>query len=278
MTRLMRAPLALPVVLARHRFLVGQLVWRSFSARHAGSYLGWMWAPVSTVVQFTLYLVVFAVILEIKVEGLGIDLARRPDVGFGVFLITGMLPFLVLNDAVLRSTRVFRANVSLVQRVRFPAEVLVLSDTFGGLLHHAAALVVVTGICLARGHLGWDGLPWLGLGLALLLLLVVGLGLLMSVVGAYLPDLSEVLGLLLQVAFFSAPIVYPLAAVPAGHLRTVVEWNPLTALVGVFRAGLLGASAPSAAAVATLAGLGLAAVALGAAALDRWRDTIPDAL
>jgi lipopolysaccharide transport system permease protein len=278
MTRLLSAPLALPGILARHRFLLAQLVWRSFSARHAGSYLGWMWTPVATAVQFTLYLVVFAVILEIKVEGLGIDLARRPDVGFGVFLITGMLPFLVLNDAVLRSTRVFRANASLVQRVRFPAEVLVLSDTAGGLLHHAAALVVVAGVCLAGGHLGWEGLPWLGLGVALLLLWAAGLGLLMSVVGAYLPDVTEVLGLVLQVVFFAAPIVYPLAAVPAGPLRAVVESNPLTALVGVFRAGLLGASAPSQATIATLAALGLVAVALGAAALDRWRDTIPDAL
>lgn len=278
MSRPLVAPLRLAQTLLRQRFLLGQLTWRSFLARHAGSYLGWLWTPLATALQFALYLTVFSFILEIRVEGLGIDLARRPDVGFGLFLITGLVPFLALNDVVLRAARVFRANASLVQRVRFPAEVLVLGDGAGALLHHAVAFAVVVAVCAARGSLGLAGLPWLALGVVLVLLWAVGLALLVSVVGAYLPDLAELLALALQVVFYGAPIVYPLALIPPGPLRTVVDLNPLTQLAGVTRAGLLGAAPPSALAVAvvTLGGLLLAAV--GAAALERWRDRIPDAL
>lgn len=263
-------------ILTRHRFVVGQLAWRAFAARHAGSYLGWLWTPLATVVQFALYMVVFSAILQIKVEGLGIDLARRPAVGFGAFLITGLVPFLAFNDAVTRAARVFHSNASLVQRVRLPAEVLVLGDVAGTLLHHAISLAVVILYCVWRGHLSIAGAPWLALGLAAAVVWIVGAALLASVLGAFLPDIAEAIGLGLQVMFYGAPIVYPLALVRPELVRTVVELNPLTPLVGVMRSGLLGANAPALTSVVYLVIGGVVLLVVGSAVLDRWRKSIPD--
>ena len=276
MTKHLSAAWTLPRTLARHRFLVRQLAWRAFAARHAGSYLGWLWTPLSTAVQFALYMVVFSAILQIKIEGLGIDIARRPGVGFGVFLITGLVPFLALNDVVLRAARVFRAHASLVQRVRMPPEVLVISDVAGTLMHHAISLALVVVFCLWKGHLALAGVPWLVFGLGLLVLWIIGAALWVSIVGAFLPDVAEVMGLAMQVLFYAAPIVYPLALVRTEWVRTVIESNPVTPLVGVLRAGLLGASPPSPAAIACVAAGGILTVVLGAATLDRWRASIPD--
>lgn len=272
------AALRLLPTLARNRFLLVQLVWRSFAARYAGSYLGWLWTPLATLVQFALFMVVFSVIFEIKVEGLGIDLAHRPPVGFGIFLITGLVPFLALNDAVLRAARVFRAHASLVQRVRMPAEVLVIGDVFGAVLHHAISFVVVLAICVVGGHTRLTDAPWLVAALALIVLWVIGLSLTASVLGAVLPDISEAFALGMQLAFYGAPIVYPLALVPEGVLRSVVEANPLTPLVGVVRSGLLGAVPPALSSVALVTAGGLVLVVVGAAALDRYRYTIADLL
>jgi len=278
MRQLVLAPYRLALALGRHRFLLFQLAERSFSARHAGSFLGWLWTPVSTAILFALYVIVFSKILQVKIGGLGIDLARRPDVGFGVYLMTGMVPFLALNDVVLRATRVFRSNVTLVQRVRFPAEVLVLGDVLGVMLHHAVATVVVVAVCAFQGHMTLAGLPWAALGVALFLLWIVGLSLLVSVAGAFVPDLAEVLTLVLQVAFYAAPILYPLSIIGNGALAQMIQLNPLTTLVSVVRAGLLSTPPPHLAAVAVVAAAGGALVVCGAAALDRWRATIPDYL
>jgi lipopolysaccharide transport system permease protein len=276
-TRLL-APLRMLPTLGRNRFLLGQLAWRAFAARHAGSYLGWLWTPVSTLVQFALFMVVFSVILEIKIDGLGIDLARRPDVGFGVYLITGLVPFLAMSDAVVRAARVFRSNVTLVQRVRLPAEVLVLGDLLGTLFHHALSFVVVVTLCVWRGHMGVANLPWLLLAVVLFVLWIVGLGLMASVLGAFLPDVPEILGLVFQVLFYGAPIVYPLAMVHDGLLRTLIEVNPLTPMLGAARAGLVSAAPPPAVAVALLVVAGAGLVVVGSVALDRWRFSIPDLL
>lgn len=278
MTRYLTAPLRLVPTLVRHRFLAGQLAWRAFAARYAGSYLGWLWTPVATLIQFALFVVVFSAILEIKLEGLGIDLARSPPVGFGLYLITGLVPFLALNDAVLRASRVFRTHASLVQRVKMPAEVLVVGDVMGTVLHHVISFLVVLGICVWGGHAGWANLGWLMGGLALMAIWIVGLSLTASVLGAVLPDVPEGIGLTMQVLFYGAPIVYPLALVPEGALRLVVNANPLTTLVGVMRAGLISSAPPELPWLVGSVGLGLALVIVGAMALDRWRYTIADLL
>jgi lipopolysaccharide transport system permease protein len=265
-------------VLMAHRFLVVQLAWRSFASRHAGAVLGWLWTPLGTAVQFVLYTVVFSVILQIKVEMAGTDLARRVPVGFGVFLITGLVPYLALNDVIMRSSRVIRANATLVQRVRLPLEVLVVGDILGTLMHHAAAVVLMILYCAWAGHLAVAGAGWLMVGIVLLLLLAVGFGLLVSVLGVALPDIPEVLALALQFVLYGAPIIYPLNFVKQDVLLTLIELNPITPLVGVFRAGLLGVAPPDAVGIIYLFVLSAVLLVVGAAAIDRYRATIPDLL
>jgi len=264
--------------LVDNRFLLGQLARRSFASRHAGLLLGWLWTPFGTAVQFLLYTVVFSVILQIKVELGGTDLARRLPVGFGVFLITGLVPYLALNDVIMRSARVVRANAALVQRVRLPIEVMVIGDILGTLMHHATAVVLMILYCVWAGHLTVAGIGWVALGIGLLLVLAIGAGLLVSVLGVALPDIPEVLGLVLQFVLYGAPIIYPLSFVKQEWLSVLVQANPITPLVGVFRAGLLDVAAPSVLGIVYLIVLAAALLVVGAAAIDRYRTTIPDLL
>ncbi len=278
MSRYLLAPVRLVRTLYAHRFLLAQLAWRSFASRHAGAVLGWLWTPLGTAVQFVLYTVVFSVILQIKIELVGTDLARPMPVGFGVFLITGLVPYLALNDVIMRSSRVIRANATLVQRVRLPIEVLVVGDILGTLMHHAAAVVLMVLYCAWAGYLAVTGAGWLLAGIALLLLLAVGFGLLVSVLGVALPDIPEVLTLALQFVLYGAPIIYPLSSVKQGVLLTVIQMNPITPLVGVFRSGLLGLAPPDPAGIIYLLILSAVLLVVGAAAMDRFRTTIPDLL
>jgi ABC-type polysaccharide/polyol phosphate export permease len=279
MSRYLLAPARLMRTLVTHRFLLGQLAWRAFASRHAGAVLGWLWTPLGTAVQFLLYTVVFSVILQIKIPLMaGTDLAERVPVGFGVFLITGLVPYLALNDVIMRSSRVIRSNATLVQRVRLPLEVLVVGDILGTLMHHAAAVVLMIIYCAWAGYLAVAGTGWLLFGVLLLLVLAIAFGLLVSVLGVALPDIPEVLGLVLQLALYGAPIIYSLTLVKQGWLRAMIQANPITPLVGVFRAGLLGVAPPPVSGVIYLIVLAAALLVVGSAAMDRYRTTIPDLL
>jgi len=278
MSRYLLAPARLMRTLVNHRFLLAQLAWRAFASRHAGAVLGWLWTPLGTAVQFALYTVVFSMILQIKIELYGIDLASRVPVAFGVFLITGLVPYLALNDVIMRSARVIRANATLVQRVRLPLEVMVIGDMFGTLMHHAAAMVLMVAYCLWAGHVVLATFGWFVLGVALVVVLSVGVGLLVSVLGVALPDVPEVLSLALQFALYGAPIIYSLTLVKQDWLLALIRANPITPLVGIFRAGLLGVAPPAAGGLVYLVTLAVVLLIAGAAAMERYRTTIPDLL
>jgi ABC-type polysaccharide/polyol phosphate export permease len=278
MDRPILAPARLLRTLSTHRFLLTQIAWRSFASRHAGAVLGWLWTPLGTAVQFVLYTVVFSMILQIKIELVGTDLAKHVPVGFGVYLITGLVPYLALNDVVMRASRVIRANATLVQRVRLPLEVLVVGDIIGTLMHHAAAVVLMVAYCALAGHLVLAGAGWAVLGIVLLLLLAIGIGMVVSVLGVALPDIPEVLALVLQFALYGAPIIYSLTLVKQEWLLALIRANPITPLVGLFRAGLLGVAPPELAGLVYLVLLAVALLICGAAVIDRYRTTIPDLL
>ena len=157
-----------------------------------------------------------------------------------------------------------------------PPEVLVAGDALGTMMHHAISFTLVVGYCVWRGHLGVSGVPWIVLGLGVLTLWTFGAALGVSLVGAFLPDLAEMTGLALQVVFYAAPIVYPLALVDSAWVRSVIELNPLTPIVEIFRTGLIAAAPPTPTAITYAVLGGLLVTGVGAASLDRWRASIPD--
>ena len=68
------------------------------------------------------------------------------------------------------------------------------------------------------------------LALFVMLLWIVGLALVVSLLGALLPDLAEVVGLVMEVVFYTAPIVYPVALVQSIGGRTLIQLNPCAAI------------------------------------------------
>jgi len=252
-------------------YLLWQLSVRAFLSRNAGSVLGLLWPFLNTAVQLALYWVVFSKLI-------GIRLAQGSSVSFGLYLMVGLVPYIAASDALTRSTSLFRTNRTLIQRVRFPAEILVMGELTGTLLHHGMAFLVVVGVCVAMGTVGLSGLPWLFLGLGVLVLWLVGLSLLLAVAGALLPDIGEILGLTLLVVFYAAPIVYPMTMIGNHTLRTVIALNPLTQIVGLIRAGLLQMPPPGWWAVAILGGVGLLLAGAGVVAVAGIRRQLADLL
>ncbi len=258
-------------VLRSNGYLLWQLSVRAFLSRHAGSVLGLLWPFLNTAVQLALYWVVFS-------KMIGIRLAGDSPVGFGLYLMVGLVPYIAASDALTRSTTLFRANRTLIQRVRFPAEVLVMGELMGTLMHHGLALLVVIAVCIAAGAVHLASLPWFFLGLAVMIVWLVGLCLLLAVAGAVLPDIGEVLGLTLLVVFYAAPIVYPLTLIQNPGLRTLISLNPLTQIVGLIRAGLIQMPPPGWWAIGALGGVGLVLAGCGIVAVAAVRRHLADLL
>lgn len=215
-------------------FLLRELVKRDFQGRYAGSLLGFVWSFVQPLWMLVLFTFVFSTVMQVRLPG-----AHTQH--FSVFLFSGLLPWLALQEGVLRSSTAVTDNASLVKKLRFPAEILVLAVVLAALLHEAIAAAIFLVVVAVMGDLSWTSLPVLLLALPLQIALTVGLGLLLGSVHVFFRDTAQVLGMVFTAWFYLTPIVYPIASVPARFLPWI-EANPLTALVGLYRQALLGAT------------------------------------
>jgi ABC-type polysaccharide/polyol phosphate export permease len=119
------------------------------------------------------------------------------------------------------------------------------------------------------GELSWTTLPWLLVALPLQVALTAGLGLTLGALQVFFRDIAQVVGMVLTAWFYFTPIVYPLPQVPQPY-RGWVEWNPMTALVELYRTAFLGGGVPEG-----LLRLGLLAAVLLAAGLWLFRRLKP---
>jgi lipopolysaccharide transport system permease protein len=218
----------------RHNlFLLRELVKRDVQGRYAGSFLGLLWSFIQPLWLIVLFTFVFSTVLKVSPVG------ERTS-NFAIFLFGGLLPWAAIHEGVLRSSTAITDNASLVKKLRFPSEILVLAVVLAALVQQAIAAAVYIAV-LAWVVDDWSagGLPLLLAALPLQLGLTLGLGLLMAAVHVFFRDTSQILGMVFNVWFYLTPIVYPLKLVPPQY-RGWVELNPLTALVGLYRQAFFG--------------------------------------
>jgi lipopolysaccharide transport system permease protein len=146
---------------------------------------------------------------------------------------------MALQEGVMRSSTAITDNSSLVKKLRFPAEILVVAVVLAALLHEAIAAAIFLGVLGFLGELTWSGLPLLLLAVPLQIALTLGLGLLLGSLHVFFRDTAQVLGMVFTGWFYLTPIVYPAALVPE-RWRGWIELNPLTPLVGLYRQAFLG--------------------------------------
>jgi ABC-type polysaccharide/polyol phosphate export permease len=254
----------------RFRFLLRELVARDLRSRYAGSLLGFLWAFVHPLWQLALFTFVFGYVLEVPLVG------ERSE-SFPLFLFAGLLPWLAVQEGTLRAVTSVAENANLVKKLRFPSELLVASAVLGSLAHQGVALALFGAIQAARGELAIAALPGLALAILAHTALAYGLGLAGAALQVYFRDLAQVAGVALSAWFYLTPIVYPLGLVPEA-LRSALLYNPLTAVVGLYRAALVGAPAPPAVAILVLVASAAAATALGTALFRRLSPGFPDEL
>lgn len=214
-----------------HLFLLRELVRRDFQSRYAGSALGFVWSLVQPLWTLLLLTFVFSTVMKISPVG-----SRTGH--FAIFLFCGLLPWMALQEGVLRASTAITDNSSLVKKLRFPSEILVLSVVLAALLHEAIAAAIFLGVLASLGELRWGGLPLLLLAVPLQIALTVGLGLLLGTLHVFFRDVAQLIGMIFMGWFYLTPIVYPASLVPE-RFQAWIELNPLTALVGLYRQALL---------------------------------------
>jgi lipopolysaccharide transport system permease protein len=224
--------------LIERRGLLFQLVRRDFHQRYVGSAAGWLWGVIHPIVLLLSYTFIFSVCLHQK-PGPGQVTQNYP-----LFLFAGMLPWLLFNETVTRSSAALVEQASLITKTVFPAEIVPVSIFLSALVSHLmATALVVAGAAIILNHISVT-LVFLPVFIALLGLFAIGIGWIASSLQVYLRDTAQVLTVALTFWFWLTPIFITEQQFPRS-LRFLLVLNPLAYIVKAYREMLLGYHIPS---------------------------------
>ena len=217
----------------QHRDLTWSFAVRDIKARYKQTALGAAWAvlqPFSLMIIFTL---VFARFAKVSSDGLP----------YPIFSYTSLIFWTFFSMTVTQGTVAIVANASLVRKIYFPRETLLISIVLSAALDLVIAAVIFGGmLAYYRIALAWTVL-WVPVLLMLQTLFALAIICASSAVHVNYRDIGHGLPLGLQVWLFATPVAYPLSVVPAA-LLPIYMLNPMTPIIDGYRRVILHGQAP----------------------------------
>lgn len=228
-----------------------QLVTQQLILRYRRTALGYLWTLINPLLMMSVMAVVFSALYKTDLKT------------FTIFLFAGMVPWNYFNSVVSQSSLSFISNEGLIKKIYLPKVIFPLSIIIAlfidSVLSFAALFALIIGL---GGSISWAVL-FIPVAYIIIFLFAFGVSLIVSTAAVFFRDLQYILGIAMQGLFFLTPIIYKPESL-AGKVAWVVENNPLTPFIELFRSPLYLAEMPSGDAIirATLIAVSVFAVGL----------------
>jgi ABC-type polysaccharide/polyol phosphate export permease len=256
--------------LAANRNLLKNLIVRDLKHRYIGSIGGFLWSVIHPVVLLISYTFVFSVVFPPQMG---------PEFGtdsFAIFILCGLLPWLLFSDTIVRNCSVISDNAPLITKTIIPAEILPISITISNLIHHLIGLVILLVVLIVYYGIHISAL-WIVLYMFMLLLLAQGIGWIVAGLHVFLRDTIQALQIVMLLWFYFTPILYTIDRVPE-NVRFWAGLNPMALIVTGYRNSLLHLAQPRGIEIAVVMGASLAVFLIGAYLFRQAKPAFPDVL
>ncbi|TAN32025.1 ABC transporter permease [Patescibacteria group bacterium] len=252
-----------------HRDLLLNFLVRDLKSRYAGSLMGIVWNVIHPLAMIIIYTMVFSRVMGAKLPGMS-------DVyGYSIYLCAGLLPWNAFVEVISRSTTVFLDQAWLLKKMSFPKKLLGGSIAFSSFVNFLIGFSIFLVFLVLTGHrlrVAYLALPVL---LILQFTFAFGLGLILSALNVFLRDISQLVGIGLQVWFWLTPVVYLESILPEGA-RGFFQLNPMYHFIRGYHSVILDGAFPSWSTLGIAAMLSLISLTIGSAIFFRLKDEIVD--
>lgn len=252
-----------------HRDLLLNFVVRDLKSRYAGSLMGIVWNVIHPLAMIIIYTLVFSRVMGARLPGIS-------DVhGYSIYLCAGLLPWNAFTEVISRSTTVFLDQAWLLKKMNFPKKLLGGSIAFSSLVNFFIGFSIFLLFLLLTGHRPGTAYLILPVLLILQFTFAFGLGLILSALNVFLRDISQLVGIGLQLWFWLTPIVYLEDVVPE-TVKGVLQLNPMYHFIRGYHSVILDNAFPSWSTLGIMSMLALMSLTIGSAIFFRLKDEIVD--
>jgi lipopolysaccharide transport system permease protein len=221
------------VNLFQHWELISSFALRDIKARYKQSALGIAWSllqPLSMMIVFTL---VFSLFAKIPSDG----------IPYPVFAYSGLIFWTFFSGAISGGTVAMVSNATLIRKIYFPRETLLIAILLAGLLDLGVASLLFVGMLFYyKLSLSLAAL-WVVPLLLVQITLTFGVISLTSAAHVNFRDMGHALPLLVQLWMFATPVAYPISVIP-GWLHPFYMLNPMAPIIDGYRRALILGIAP----------------------------------
>jgi lipopolysaccharide transport system permease protein len=208
--------------LYRYRDLILRLAWSDFKLRYKSSALGFFWSLLEPLLMLLVLYVVFSNLMRVQVEH------------YQLFLLLGIILWNFLDRGTSMSIWGIVGKPSLVQKVYFPRDILVISTCITALMMTALEFVVfIIFMVIFRVMPGWT-VAYFPILFVFEFLIILGLSMALSSLNVYFRDVQFIWRLIVQVGFFATPVIYPITIFPE-KIRWIVMLNPMAQIITMMR-------------------------------------------
>ncbi|MBF0414186.1 MAG: ABC transporter permease [Magnetococcales bacterium] len=204
------------------------LAWRLFlrenQQRYRQSALGLLWVVIPPLVTTA----IFVFLNDKSILNLG-----KTDIPYPIYVMLGTLLWQIFTESVLAPMALFESCVPIMIKINMPREAPVLA-AMGQVLFLSALQLLMAG-----GAMLYFAIPWhwtiVLVPFMILVLITLGaaIGLILVPFAALYKDVKEGVAILLRLAFFMTPIVYP--PPQSWPYSLIVQLNPVTPILQAIR-------------------------------------------
>ncbi len=245
----------------RYRSLLRALVARELKVRYKRSFFGIAWTMLHPLMMMLVFTLVFAEILKVPVEH------------FTVFFMSAYLLWNFVAQTTSWSAGGLLGYAPLMRKVYVPKAVFVIATVVAGLVNLVVSLVPLAVLMLVVHHPMRPSLAFLPVSMLLAAVFALGISLLLAPLSILFADIVPIYQIVLTAWLYVTPVMYTVELVPA-RFRPLVDLNPMTYFVELFRAPIFHGHVPTLSTLGTASAFAFGALVLGWIVFDRYSDRV----
>ncbi|MEX1241469.1 MAG: ABC transporter permease [Cyclobacteriaceae bacterium] len=219
----------------KYRDLMWLFVRRDFVAQYKQTILGPLWHLIQPVLTTIMFLMIFGRIARIPTDGINPILFYMSGITFWNYFATCLT----------NTSNTFVTNVAIFGKVYFPRIIIPLSVVISNMVRFGIQFLLLLGAMIWFNFHGepivltvnWLVLPFL---IVLMASIGLGLGIIISSLTTKYRDFAVLLTFAVQLGMYATPIAYPMSFLKGKSYGWLIEANPLSAIVEVYRYALFG--------------------------------------
>jgi ABC-type polysaccharide/polyol phosphate export permease len=209
----------------KNRKILFNLIKSDFKNRYLGNHLGIIWAFIQPLVMVAVYWFVFTY---------GLRAGKVENVPFLIWLLAGLVPWFLLNDAIMSASRAILDQSFLVKKIVFEVKLLPIVKIGSAIMVNVAFWIFFLICLLCYGY--YPNLMWLQIIYFMLCIITftLSVSLLLSSLMVFMQDVAQFVSILLQIMFWATPIMWNQKMIPP-QLIWIIKLNPFAYIINGIR-------------------------------------------